>query len=530
MKLQGITFQNSGSFSPLIVDYLHQKNEVKNLYHLYPNIENFKKQIEEKKNHFPIENREILYRAVQLQNKEIDLSDATRENIEKLKNLNTFTVTTGHQLNLFTGPLYFLYKIISTINLAKQLQETYPDSCFVPIYWMATEDHDFDEIKYFQTETQKIESKRKVSGPVGRLKNEDFEELLQQFSAYLGLGKNAQQLKDWFEKAYLNQGNLATATRFLANELFKEYGLVIVDGDDPLLKKLFVPYAKRELEQQVVNRKVKETFDVLKNYKIQVQPRDINLFYIEDGIRERIVLEEGNYRILNTDKLFSKEELFQLMENSPEKISPNAIMRPLYQEIILPNLCYIGGGGELAYWLELKQMFQEFQMVFPMLLLRNSVLLITQKQYEKMLKLKVEISDLFAKKDVIIEKLTKQYSTNTFDFNQQIAFLHVQFEMLKKIAQKTDASFIGAVAAQEQKQINGLKFLEKRLLKAEKKKCQQEWQRVIDLKNELFPNGNLQERVWNFSVFYKEYGNKLIEQLFTHLEPLTNEFDIIVLE
>src|SRR5690606_24227858 len=150
-----------------------------------------------------------------------------------------FTVVTGHQLNLFTGPVCFLYKIISTINVCKELKATYPEYNFVPIYWMATEDHDFDEFNYFNFNRIKFQFNKEVSGHVGRLSTEGLQTVFEHFKQHLTHGTNAKQLVNWFENAYLKHDNLANATRYLANELFKDEGLVIVDGDDTVLKKLF---------------------------------------------------------------------------------------------------------------------------------------------------------------------------------------------------------------------------------------------------------------------------------------------------
>ena len=135
-----------------------------------------------------------------------------------LKNENTFTITTGHQLNLFTGPLYFLYKIISVINLSEQLKETYPKSNFVPVYWMATEDHDFEEIQYFNFKQKKVSWNRASSGGVGRLNTETLELVFEEFSKLVGPSSNAADLKKLFEEAYLKNSNLADATLYLANE------------------------------------------------------------------------------------------------------------------------------------------------------------------------------------------------------------------------------------------------------------------------------------------------------------------------
>ena len=530
MPTDCISYQDSGYFTPLMNDYLDQKNHLKSLYNRFPSIENFAAQIIEKQANYTDANRDVLVSVLKKQYKNVAVSELTSENIEALAMSNTFTVTTGHQLNLFTGPLYFLYKIISTINLTKELKETYPDKNFVPIYWMATEDHDFDEINYFNFKGKKFRWNRESSGPVGRFSTEGLEDVFGVFASELGIGKNAEELKTLFKNAYLKHDTLAEATRFLANELFGKYGLVILDADDKDLKKLFVPYVKEELLHQTSQEKVSETSELLADYKIQVNPREINLFYIEDDLRERIILEDTAYLINNTEIKFTEEELLNELENNPEKFSPNVIMRPLYQEVILPNLCYIGGGGELAYWLELKSYFDVSKITFPVLLLRNSVLLATKKQADKADKLGLNWSDLFLKQFDLKEKIVRRESDFKLDFSEQKQFLQQQFDTLREMASQTDASFIGAVNAQETKQIKGLNNLEKRLIKAEKKKHTEELERVTDLQDELFPNQGLQERSGNFSEFYLANGSELIEELLKILKPLEVNFTIKILK
>ena len=526
-----ITYQNSGYFSKLIVDYLDQKSELKSLYNRFPTLENFRLQIEEKSKNFPIENREILAKALLNQYQKFEISEATSTNIELLKKSNTYTITTGHQLNLFTGPLYFLYKIISVINLTKELKTAYPENNFVPIYWMATEDHDFDEINYFNFKGNKVQWKKESNGPVGRLNNSGLEEVFEQFSNELGIGNNANYLRELFKKSYLEHENLADATRYLANELFKNEGVVIIDGDDSELKKLFIPFAKNELIHQTSFKKVNETLPLLKEYNVQVNPREINLFYIQDNLRERIIFENGNFKINNTLLSFSESEMVTELENNPKNFSPNVILRPLYQEVILPNLCYIGGGGEIAYWLELKSNFEANNITFPILLVQNSVLLVTEKQASKLDKLNVSWEEIFLSQQSLSDKKTIEFSKFIIDFSEQKAILQKQFETLHEIAFQTDKSFTGAVKAQEKKQIKGLENLEKRLLKAERKNHAAKLERIFEIQNELFPNKSLQERNQNFSSFLNEIDNydSFLSKIANNLKPLEQKFTIITL-
>ena len=532
MPTDCISYQNSGCFSSLMNDYLEKKTNLQSLYNRFPTLENFETQIQEKQVNFN-ENgtlkRQILVSTLEKQYSKVKTSVLTKQNIEALNNSNTFTVTTGHQLNLFSGPLYFLYKIISTINLTTELKAKYPSYNFVPIYWMATEDHDFEEINYFNFKGKKFRWNKESTGPVGRLSTEGLAEFLEVYTLELGSNTNADTLKKLFEDSYLNHDNLANATRFLANALFGAYGLVILDADNADLKRNFIPFVKEELLQKSSHKLVLETAEKLKEYTIQVNPREINLFYIEDKLRERIIFENEKYKVNHTKIEFSENEILALLENHPEKFSPNVIMRPLYQEVILPNLCYIGGGGEIAYWLELKSFFAAAKVTFPMLLLRNSVLLATEKQAKKADKLQLNWADLFSKQSNLVTIKTKELSDLPVDLTHLKNQLQKQFQELYDVANKTDESFLGAVKAQESKQIKGLENLEKRLLKAQKRKLIDILQRITELQNELFPNQSLQERQTNFSEFYLEYGENLIPTLIKQLKPLDNKFDIIVL-
>jgi bacillithiol biosynthesis cysteine-adding enzyme BshC len=366
---------------------------------------------------------------------------------------------------------------------------------------------------------------------VGDFNTEGLEAVFEVVSAEFGLGKNAEQLKKWFKNAYLKHDNLADATRYLANELFGEHGLVILDSDHKDLKRLFIPNIEKELVEQTAFKHVFETNKTLEDLglKIQVNPREINFFYIEKGIRERIVFEDDTFKVNNTDISWHKSELLKHLNEVPERFSPNVIMRPLYQEVILPNLCYIGGGGEMIYWLQLKSNFEAQGVIFPMLLLRNSAVVKTKKQAEKLKNLNISDKDLFLKRSSFINKKVRKISNIDVDFSEQIKHLEEQFKDLHLLAEQTDKSFIGAVKAQEVKQLKGLRNLEKRLLRAQKRKLTDQISRCTELQEQLFPGQSLQERNTNFSELYIEYGDQLIPELMKALEPLKSEFTIITI-
>jgi bacillithiol biosynthesis cysteine-adding enzyme BshC len=534
MQIDCLSFKETGYFSNLMVDYIESNEVLSPFYGEEPTLEGLGRQIELKKS-FSNSHRKTLVDSLHKQYRDVKTSELVLFNIDSLSDNNTFTITTGHQLNLFTGPLYFLYKIISVINSCKQLKEKYPKNHFVPVYWMATEDHDFEEINYFILHGKKIQwnPEPKQEGAVGEFNNKGLDKVCNTLEAALGKSVNASYLANLFKEAYLNHKNLNEATRYLANALFKDEGLVVMDAHQKELKRELIPYIKNDVFEEITHKEVRlqmtELNKLNRNYPIQVNPREINYFYLSSGSRARIIKKGDVFELVDSNKSFSPTELENEIEQFPERFSPNVITRPLYQEVILPNLCYIGGGGELAYWLELKRSFDAQKVPFPVLMLRDSVLIMSEKQHQKTLKLGVSPSELFLDRNSLINKKIREISNIDIDFSEEKNWLNTHFKHLLDIATKTDTSFKGAVLAQEQKQLKGLKTLEKRLLKAQKRKLQDQVSRLATLQESLFPSGNLQERVLNFSELYLIYGPELIDQLLDHLDPFKRGFTLLKL-
>lgn len=531
MKNESIPYCNTGYFSKMMCDYLAAKETIKPFYGKQPTKESLVALAKEKSQWFSKEKRAVLIQELKEQNQTIKLSPTTEKNLQLLTSANTLTITTGHQLNLFTGPLYFLYKILDVIQTATKLNTTQKEFQFVPVFWMATEDHDFEEINHFYFQNQKISWQSKQTGAVGRFLIEGFENVEEELEKVLGDGKNAKYLKKLFHVAYAEHKTLAEATRYLVNELFGDLGIIIIDGDSQALKRYFLPVVKKELNEQKSYKEISLTTKKLleAGYHEQVHPREVNLFYLTETERLRIEKKEEGFTLIDGNKDFTKASLLAEVETYPERFSPNALLRPVYQEIILPNVAYIGGGGELAYWLQLKDYFNAIKLPFPALVLRTSMLLINEKQKMKLERLQAKPEILFLSPSALETKWTKKLSEFPVDFSKQKQFLAEQFSELYLLAKKTDASFLGAVAAQERKQIKGLEHLEKRLLRAQKKKYASEVKRVTQLQEVLFPQENLQERVVNFSEFYLAYGDTLLEKIMKETDPLEGAFKVVVL-
>lgn len=529
MSTEYIPYRKTGYFSSLICDYLDKKKELEPFYHRFPEWEHFKEQAAEKASSFGTEERHLLQQRLKAQYAGFKLTEQTLNNIQLLNRPNTFTVTTGHQLNLFTGPLYFLYKIFTVIKLCEALSEKYKQINVVPVFWMASEDHDFEEINFFKHQGQKCRWEVESASAVGRRSTHDIKGFAQEVESLFGSTERGSELARLFKRAYLAHDSLASATRFLVNHLFGSYGLLILDGDDPQLKERFSPVVRQELLKNRAYRYIEKSTLALEaaGYPKQVHPREINLFYLTDQGRYRIIREGNRFYLSETKCVFGHDEMLDIVRDHPERFSPNAVLRPLYQEMLLPNLCYVGGGAELAYWFQLKECFKQFSVPFPILLLRNSVLIMSGKEKEKLSRMDRSVSDIFLPKVVLENIHTKEMSDIPIDFDPQRSYLKQQFSDLYRMAEQTDASFLRAVAAQEKKQLNGLDKLEQRLLKAQKRKLASQLERLTGIQGDLFPDGSLQERSDNFSDFYMEYGPKFFDDLYQQLRPLDLRFTVL---
>jgi len=535
MKVHHIPYEQTGYFSGLILDYLKQDPALDSFYTGFPTIENFQKQAVKKAASFSSSQRSILVQALKEQYSGVQSSESTNANINRLQEESSFTITTGHQLSLLTGPLFFIFKIATVIKLCRDLKKAQPNSDFVPVYWMATEDHDFEEISNFQFKGKKYQwAHPEEGGKVGDLLLDSLQPVLDLFETVLPKNKVASQLKELIVESYRKPINLAQATRVLVNHLFGEEGLVIIDGDHSRLKKSFAPYMQKELEEQSCHTAVQNQIEQLQqqyqsSYKAQVSPRELNLFYLSPGKRQRIIKEEDGFVFDGDSEKIPLARMITLLEENPERFSPNVLMRPLYQEAILPNLGYIGGGGELAYWFQLNSYFTSQKIPFPLLVLRNSAVLLNAKTSTKIKNMELAPADFFLRRNGIIKKKTKQISGIDLDLSFLKKELEKNFAYLEGLVSETDASFDGAVRAQRQKQFKGIDHLEKRLLQAQKRKLKDQLDRLVVLYESLFPGEGLQERQLNFSDFYLETNGTLIPDLIASFEPLRFEFSWIEL-
>lgn len=525
MEVTRIKLEHTGRFNRLILDYINEEDNIQEFYSSAHTIENYKQQIENRAQ-FPV-NRELLADSLLNQYKAIDgAKGSVLENIESLRNENTYTITTGHQLNIFTGPLYFIYKILHTIKLAEELRKAYPENRFVPIYWMNSEDHDIEEVGQFNLFGKKYIWATEQTGATGRMNPESLEAIGKELAEVFAGNEETLKLVELFKTAYSRFDNLAIATRYFSNELFGKYGLVIIDSDDADLKASFTDYFKKDILENLPFDLVKQT-DLKLNgagYHIQVKPREINSFYLSDGVRNRIVKTENGFHVLHTDIRFTETELIAELENHPERFSPNVVLRPLFQEFILPNLTYVGGAGELAYWLQYKDYFSSMSVSFPMLSLRNHFMLMDAGVSKRMDELRLLPEDLFHSIDELIREHLFEISDADVSIDIELATLEKLYDQLKVKANNIDASMNAPLEAEHKKMYKHVEQWSSRFSRALKKKNEVSVKRIEKLHQKLFPHAYLQERHDNFLEFYSKSEIDLLDQIFEATDPFSTEF------
>tara|TARA_B100001250_G_scaffold118205_2_gene100345 strand:+ start:5634 stop:7163 length:1530 start_codon:yes stop_codon:yes gene_type:complete len=503
-------YKDINSFSKLILDYLDNDERITPFINHFPKIENFSKQIKEKKRHDI--DRDLLVKVLKKQNSTLALSNKSEANIDLLKLKTTFSVTTGHQLCLFTGPLYFIYKIISAINLCEQLSGKYPENNFVPIFWLASEDHDFREVNHIHLYGKKIEWKSVQTGAVGRMKLDGLKDVISELRLALGSHKHAPMIISFFEKIYLGNETLADATRSLVNELFGSYGLVIIDGNDKDLKRQFIPQIRKDIINKGFFAEIQNCSNNLaKEYHTQAYVRRDNFFRLSSGSRE----------------LITEDVSVKYIEKYFDKFSPNVLLRPLYQEVVLPNISYVGGGAEIAYWMQLKKAFSQEMIPFPILVLRNSALLIDNGQQKVLKKLGLRIRDVFLSEDV----LKKNYILTNANASISLEGNKKELESLyNRIKSRTlDAGLQNSIISQLQRQLSFLGNIQEKMIRSEKKKNTSAINQISKIKSQLFPTNGLQERYNNFIPYYFQDGDNFIETLKNNFDPLNPNFVVLKL-
>lgn len=524
-----LPYASTRRFTPLVLDYLAGKETLAPFY-TFPINTGGLLQSTQRRKEYPVD-RATLVEVLQDQYRHLPLEPKVEEAITALNSESTFTICTAHQPNLATGYLYFVYKILHAVKLSQELSTTYPQFRFVPVYYMGSEDADLDELGTFRFRDKKfVWDAAGQTGAVGRMHTESLGPLLKELFALLGPpGEQAESLKHLLHEAYQTHDTIAEATQYLVHQLFGRYGLLVLNPDDARLKRSFLPVMEEDLLSHTAGNLVAASIDSLTavGYKAQAHPRSINLFYLRDNIRERIERQDDTWQVLNTGISWSREQLLAELQEHPERFSPNVMLRPLYQETILPNIAFIGGGAEVAYWLQLRSLFQHHSTFYPPVLLRQSIMWVSRAARDLMQKLGLSYESLCLPRDEAARTYINSNGGTSFTTSQEHDQLEVLLSGLREKAAAIDPTLRASADAALTRMKYQLQVLETKMLRALKKKESIALGRMERLQQLLFPGGGLAERVDNFMPYYLDYGAAFFDELLQHMQPQRHEFLII---
>ncbi|MBK8505265.1 MAG: bacillithiol biosynthesis cysteine-adding enzyme BshC [Saprospiraceae bacterium] len=529
MKVIKIPYSEVEQFSATDVAYANLDKDLLKFAKYEPNLESFEQVLADKAQ--DLTDRDLLADVLRKQYATYITDTVLAEGqINLLADERTFTIVTAHQPVLFTGPAYLAYKIISAVKLTRSLKEKHTDFNFIPVFVTGGEDHDFDEMDHANLYGKTIQWKNEESGSVGRMSTKSLDEALQSLKDILGDSPSARECFDVFEKTHTHHRSYGRAFCDLINGLFGSLGIVVLNMDEPRFKEKMKNIFKDEILSHHSADYVRSTQKEMENagFGPQAYARDINLFYLDKGMRNRIEKVGQSYQIVDTTLSFSEKEILEMIEKEPERFSPNVVVRPLFQEKILPNLAYVGGGGELAYWLERKNQFEFFGINFPVLVRRDSCLWVDKGTLKKMQKLELDVSDFFKPEVEQIREFVSRNAEHEFSLQDEKGKLELLWSIIENKAAAIDPTLKGAAAAEGKNQIKSLEKIEDRLRRAEKQKHEVALGQIRNIREKLYPGGGLQERTSNFLEFYLRNPDNYFQTLLDAFDPLDMHLKVLV--
>lgn len=517
-----------GGFSPLYCDYLSNYPKVQQFYETdFHQIQNYGKIAEHISSKFKL--RGEIAAILTEQNQHFSGTEKTFENIQLLEGKNTLAIVTGQQVGMFGGPLYTIYKIITALKLTEQLNNVLPDYRFVPIFWLEGEDHDFQEMNYVRllnanrlpTDIVYLHDEKQQNKNLGAVGEVSFNESLNSFYEQVRHTLPNTEFKTdiiaLFQRAYCVGTTFNKAFAALMNLLFPNAGLVFISSNDPKVKKLLVPIFRQEIETvpQTSQLIIERSAELENRYHAQIKPKALNLFLFHKSGRYLIEPKEHDFSLKGIRQYFQKEDLLHMVEETPEVFSPNVVLRPICQDTILPTLCYVAGPAEIAYFAQLKRVYEFFNISMPIIYPRTSVTIIEQRHQEILEKYQLDIIELFEHLEKVQKKVIELVSEVKVDdlFRDTAKDIDAVLNELKFGLNYIDPTLLGALQTTHTKIDALLQVLREKTIEAQKRKHEIALRQIQKVTNTLFPNGNFQERELNVLNFLNKHGMEFLNLL-----------------
>ncbi len=540
-----INFSDIPKHQNLFLDYMYEFENVEEYYkHDFRNKDCYLplfKNISESKKSKPFNISSILKNQYSTLK---GVSEKTLKNINVLDDSKTITIVTGQQLGILGGPLYTLYKIITAVRLANQLSQRFDDYNFVPVFWLEADDHDFNEVRsvnLFDNENQVINIGYKeqindddAKQSIGKIIfDESLNDFISQFESSLRDTDYKNELLTKIKECYQVGNSFKDNFKQLMFWLFDEYGVVIFDPQDAEVKSLLKPIFKKEVNDFTTQTQklIQTSAKLEETYHAQVKVKPVNMFYHTDEGRYSIEPVDEIFKLRRKRKQFTKEEILNEIENSPDRFSPNVLLRPICQDYLLPTAFYIAGPSEISYFAQVTPLYDFYKIVTPIIFPRSSVTLLEKNVGAAMDKYDLALTDIFLGLDELKEKVIAGLSENNIDkaFEDSINEIDLTFDKLKENLFAIDKTLVDSSARYRERIISSINELKSKATKAQENKHETTIRQLTRLSNLLYPNENLQEREINFTYFYNKYGKALIAKIYNDISINEFEHQIITL-
>ena len=485
---------------------------------------------------FDATSRGILVDVLSEQNARWQASPATHDNIDRLSNPGARCIVTGQQLGLFVSPLYTIYKSLTTLHLAAKLSTD--EIPVVPVFWLADEDHDLDEIDHCllpgKDGVARIEYPRGFDsqGPTGALiVDSDSQRALSELRTHLSDLPYAESILNDIEACYASGVSFADAFASLLHRILPGTGLVICSGADSRLKERAIPLFERSVrEADALDQTLSEsTKRIEAAYHAQLHIRNTNLFLVQDGVRSGVDRRDGQFELKGSGRSFSEEELVGLIRSQPGAVSPNVVLRPIYQDLLFPTLAYVGGPGEVAYYAQIRPAYDWAGIQMPIIYPRASLSLMDGSASRLIKAEGLAFTELSARpeqlfRDLVIKRMSVDVDASIGNARDQADVLLNELLLTASRLDPTLDGSVEAIRAQLRKRLDrlGLKFL-----RAEKRKHDLLEEQVQRSTSFLFPDGKLQERTFLPAYFLARYGPNYFVRLLDDLDADTSHHFVL---
>ncbi len=520
--------QSTGGFTSLFVDYMYDFQKVQRYFETdFRPLENIATRAGEIGTRYL--HREAVTSILTEQNRSLGASEKTFEHLRNLGSGNTFAVVTGQQVGILGGPLYTAYKTMTAIALAKKLNAGYPQYNFVPVFWLEGEDHDFDEIKSVGLLNPEGAPSRidyliggkpieRNPGAVGEILIDGFiDQFFEQVVQNLPPTEFRPGIVETLRKAYAPSITFGKAFALLMNQLFPDDGLIFISANDSGLKKLLSPIFVKEIEDfpKVSQLIIQCSAQLEEEYHAQIKTKALNLFMFHKGGRYLPEPREHDFSLKGTRHFITKEELLRIASEHPEELSPNVALRPICQDTLLPTVAYVAGPSEIAYYAQLKNVYEFFGMKMPVIYPRASATIVEERVQKVMEKFDLDVIDFFHNPDGVQRKVAEMLSDIKIDEMFQDASRRTN-ELLNEMKfglNYIDSTLLGPLDATREKIGSHLDLLREKVSQAHQRKHETALRQLAKASNSLFPNKNYQERELSLLYFTNKYGPGFLKQL-----------------